>query len=181
MSEPGLELVKPGSEPGSEEVVPRVAEQVIMGSRLDRHAVEVTIQTHERIDTHLNDIRSQLEIEKLRDPISRQHKWPTHDDWYTLAKDVCRLKLSVEKIITQARVSRDEPWELYQLALSIRERWVRWRREEAHRTWEEQSEESKKEFDDVLLDFGVPELEESWSRIIAGLRWLTSHTKATLL
>jgi hypothetical protein len=31
----------------------------------------------------------------------------------------------------------------------------------------------------VLAEFGVPDLEHRLTRVIEGLRWLTSHTRAT--
>src|SRR5262249_292147 len=131
-------------------------------------------------DAWFHDLLKDLHIEKMRDSVARERKWHTYDEWYDLENDVLRLKLSLEKIVKKARVSRDELWELYQLALSIQKRWVKWRREEAQRCWGKQSEESRQDFEEVLIAFGIPELEESWSRIIEGLRWLTSHTRATL-
>jgi hypothetical protein len=181
MSEqPGSNVVEPQEESGRIEV-DRGAEQVIlMGSRLDQQAAEKTMELHQETDAQLYNVLEQLDVRRLMDGVARERKWPTYDDWYELGNDVYRLKLSLETIVTQARVSRDEPWALYKLALTIRERWVRWRREEAERCWQKQIGESQQDFEDVLRDFGVPDLEVAWSRIIEGLRWLTSHTKATL-
>jgi hypothetical protein len=179
MSEPGSEVVEPGNETGSMEVV-RVAEQIIKGTRLDQQAAERAVQIHEWLAAMLNNIVGDLPIRNLMDSVARERKWPTFDEWRMLAVDVCHLKRSMEEIITEAYVSRDEPWELYKLALTIKDRWVSWRRAEAYRAWQKQDNESQLKFEDVLDEFGVPELEASWSQIIDGLRWLTSHTKATL-
>jgi hypothetical protein len=182
MSEPGSEgreLVKPDKQSGDEEVV-RAAERVILGSRLDQRAVEMLLRLIEEVAEQETISIEHAFVGKLRDPIARERKWPTFDDWYGLVTDVQRLRSSLEHIVRQAHVSRDQAWELYQLALTIKERWVSWRRAEAQRFWQKQPEDSQQDFKEVLDDFGVPELEASWSRIIEGLRWLTSHTKATL-
>ena len=171
------EVVEPVNHSGSREAV---QETIFVGSRLDQEAAEQTMEIHEETEAQLTDIVESLILRKVSDSYARSRNWPTYEDWCKVTMDIYRLKLSVEKIVKQARVSRDLPWELYQRALSIRERWARWRREEAYRCWEQQSEESRPEFEEVLRDSGIPELEASWSRIVAGLRWLTSHTKATL-
>jgi hypothetical protein len=176
VSGPGSELVEPGK---SDEVV-RAAERVMLGSRLGQRGVEVIMQLIEGIDIQLTDLAEQLDIRKVMDSVARERKWTTYDKWERLTLDVYQLKSSLEEIVRQAYVSRDEPLELYQLAISIKKRWVYWRREEAYRSWQKQPEEAQQDFDVVLEHFGVPELEASWSRIIDGLRWLTSHTKATL-
>lgn len=90
------------------------------------------------------------------------------------------LEQVTDRIVTQARVTRDEPWALHKLALSVREGWVSWRRNEAFRSWEKTSEGTEEELNDIMAQFGVPELEASWKRVIERFRWLTSHTKATL-
>ena len=170
MSEPGSELVEPGKKSSDEEVVRAAAEQVILGSRLDQRAVETVLRLVEEAQMQLDSIDEGLPIERLRDPVSRERKWPTFDDWYALRKDVQHLTSSLEHIVTQAYVSRDQAWKLYQLALTIRKRWVSWRRAEAQRFWEKQPDECP-ELEDVYEVFGIWELEASWSRIIDGLRW----------
>ncbi|TSA01619.1 MAG: hypothetical protein D4R81_05905 [Nitrospiraceae bacterium] len=110
-----------------------------------------------------------------------------YEDWFDLGRDIVRLELASERILQQARVSRDEPWALYQLAIKSRDRWVLWRREEACRTCEQRSsqrasqdnEPTGNDLDEVLADFGISELEANWNRVIGGLRWLTAHTRAT--
>jgi hypothetical protein len=77
---------------------------------------------------------------------------------------------------------------LHQLAITVRDQWVSWRREEAYRTWKQLSsrrggadeELTGNALEDILADFGVPELESDWNRVIGGLRWLTAHTRPTL-
>ncbi len=103
------------------------------------------------------------------------------------AGDVVRLELATEQILQRAYVSREEPWVLYQLAIKTRNRWVSWRHAEAHGAWKQRSsqgagavERPTEDLKDILADFGIPELEASWSRAIRGLRWLTAHTRATL-
>jgi hypothetical protein len=151
-----------------------------LGSRLDHQAVDVVLRAHEEVRALRQDLVDSLPIRQLSDPIARMNHWPSYEDWYQLAKDVACLEVVTDRIVTQARVSRDEPWNLYKLAVAVRERWVSWRREEAHRSWQKKEEATEEELDDILVMFGVPELDASWSRVIDGFRWLTSHTKATL-
>jgi hypothetical protein len=178
-AEPGSTLVQPGDNQQPSEVVSK-AEEIRIGSRLDQQGAEVAMKIHTDLSAMEQDIIEDLPVRRLFDSIAHEKGWPTLEDWGRLAGDVRFLKRSIEQIVTQARISRDEPWELYKLALSIKERWVSWRRDEAYRTWEKEPEERRGEFEDKLVQFGVPELEACWDRIIDGLRWLTSHTKATL-
>jgi hypothetical protein len=105
-----------------------------------------------------------------------------------LGREVARIELALERILQQARVSRDEPWVLHQQAITLRDRWVSWRREEACRAWEQRSSEMDagndepvgEDLKDVFADFGIPELADHWNRVIEGLKWLTVHTRATL-
>ncbi len=150
------------------------------GSRLNAEAVEVVLRTYEIIRARREQLRDSLPIRRLSDPAARTNKWPTYEDWLNVGRDVARLELACERILQQSRVSRDEPWALYRVAITIRDRWVSWRKEEAYRCWQNQGQESQQDFEEVLVDFGVPDLEVDWSRIIDGLRWLTSHTRATL-
>jgi len=64
---------------------------------------------------------------------------------------------------------------------------LRFRREEAYRAWKKRSsqrggaddEPTGDDLEDILADFGIPELERDWNRVIEGLRWLTAHTRPT--
>ena len=64
---------------------------------------------------------------------------------------------------------------------------VRFRREEAYGAWKQRSlqrggadeEPTGNDLEDLLADFGIPELESDWNRVIEGLRWLTAHTRPT--
>ena len=81
-----------------------------------------------------------------------------------------------------------ESFALHQLAISVRDQWVSWRREEAYQAWKQRSSEKHSKDDeprgndleDVLEEFGIPVLHDNWNKIVAGLRWLTAHTRATL-
>ena len=43
----------------------------------------------------------------------------------------------------------------------------------------ENDEPAGDDLEDILTDFGIPELEADWNHVIEGLRWLTAHTRAT--
>ena len=163
-------------------------QQILLGTRLDAKGVEVVLRTYEPLQILHNQIRDALPIRQSLDGIARANKWPTYGDWFDLGRNVVRLKLATEHILQRAYVSRDEPWNLYQLAIKTRDQWVVWRREEAHGAWKQRCSErggadkqpTRDNFEDILADFGIPELEANWNNVIGGLRWLTSHTKATL-
>ncbi|NOT95339.1 MAG: hypothetical protein HOP00_03410 [Nitrospira sp.] len=163
-------------------------QQIALGSRLSAEGVDVVLRIHEPVRALREQLRDSLPIRRLSDPIARAHNWPTYDDWFSLGRNVVCLELAVERIMQQAHVSRDDPWALHQLAITVRDQWVSWRREEAYRTWNQRSSQRHGEddeargndLDEVLTDFGVPELEADWNRVIGGLRWLTAHTRATL-
>ena len=175
-------------EPQDHPVVHGQNQQIGLGSRLDAEGVEVVLRIHESVRDRREHLRDSLPIRRLSDPIARANHWPTFEGWYALGRDVAALELACERILQAARVSRDQPWALHQLAISIRDRWVTWRREEAYRTWKHRAshrggaEEEPKgnDLDEVLADFGVPELEHDWNRVIGELRWLTAHTRPTL-
>ncbi|MCM3905949.1 MAG: hypothetical protein ND866_30060 [Pyrinomonadaceae bacterium] len=179
------EPLEPVVEPGTRVVgVPN--QQITLGSRLDAEGVNVVLRVHEPVRARREQLRDSLPIRRLSDPIARANQWPTYEDWYGLSRDVARLELACERILQQARVSRDEPWGLHQLAITIRNRWVSWRREEAYRTWKQRASQRERDeeltgndLEDVLTDFGVPELEHDWNRVIRGLRWVTAHTRPT--
>ena len=163
-------------------------QQITLGSRLEIEGCQVVIRIHKPVRALREQLRESLPIRQSLDSVARSNKWPTYENWYDLGRDVARIELATERILQQARVSRDEPWALHQLAITIRNRWVSWRREEGYRTWKQRSphrdgEDNKPVKDDlgeILGEFGIAELEADWSRIIHGLRWLTAHTKATL-
>lgn len=169
------------SEPKAD--IPREGGQQItsdFGSRLKEDAVEAVLRLHEDIRTLRQDLVESLPIRRLLCTGPRREGTPEYDDWYQLAKDVLNLEQATDKIVTQARVTRDEPWTLYKLALSVKERWVKWRRDEAFHAWEKKGKSTEEQLDEIMVEFGVPKLEASWDRVIERFRWLTSHTKATL-
>ena len=182
-TEPGTPLVEPGKP-----VVHASNQQITLGSRLEIEGCQVVIRIHEPVRALREWLCESLPIRKALDPVARSNKWPTYENWYDLGRDVARIELATERILQQARVSRDEPWALHQLAITVRDRWMSWRREEAHRTWQQRSQHKNNEdsepvghdLDDILINFGIPELEANWNHVIDGLRWLTAHTKATL-
>ena len=183
-TEPGKPLVEP-----AKPLVRAPNQQIItLGSRLEIEGCQVVIRIHEPVRALRERLCESLPIRKALDPVARSNKWPTYENWYDLGRDVARIELATERILQQARVSRDEPWALHQLAITIRNRWVSWRREEAYRAWKQRSphrdgednEPVQDDLGEILGEFGIAELEADWSRIIDGLRWLTAHTKATL-
>lgn len=178
---------EPVVEPGKPLVrVPN--QQITLGSRLNAEGVEVVLHIHEPVRALREQLRDSLPIRRLSDSYARANKWPTYDDWFSLGRDVVRLELATERIMQQAHVSRDEPWALHQLAITVRDRWVSWRREEACRAWKQCSsqrggadeEPTGNDLEDILADFGIPKLESDWNRVVKGLRWLTAHTRPTL-
>lgn len=181
------ERQEPVVEPGKP-LVPAPNQQSTPGSRLDTEGVEVVLRIHEPVRTLREQLRDSLPIRQLMDSVARSKKWPTYDDWFNLGRDIARLELATERILQRARVSRDEPWALHQRAITLRDRWVLWRREEARRAWDKRASQRDNEddepmgndFDEILSDFGIPELEANWNQVIEGLRWLTAHTRATL-
>jgi hypothetical protein len=176
--EPEVELDEPRG---------RADQQVTLGSRLDAQAVEVVLHIYESVRALRERLRDSLPIREWMDSVGWTKGKPNYDDWLNLGKEVARIELATERILQQARISRDEPWALYQLAISVKDRWVSWRREEAYCTWEKRStpkngedEESMgNDLDKVMTDFGIPELEANWNDVIEKLRWLTAHTRAT--
>ncbi|MGB4067395.1 MAG: hypothetical protein WBK08_05125 [Nitrospira sp.] len=176
-------VVKPG-----QPVVRAPNQQITLGGRLEVVAAGVVLRVHEHVRVLREQLRDSLPIRRSSDSYDRAHNWPTYEDWFDLGRDIVCLELASERILQQARVSRNEPWALYQLAIKSRDQWVLWRREEAYRTWKQGSsqrdsedEESKgNDLDEVLTGFGISELEANWNRVIGGLRWLTAHTRATL-
>lgn len=178
---------KPVVEPG-QSMVGGQNQQITLGSRLNAEGVEMVLRIYEPARALREQIRASLPVRLSFDSVARANNWPTYDDWLKLGRDVVHLELATEEILQRAFVSRDQPWALYQLAIQTRDRWVSWRREEVHRTWKQRNTQradvdersTGNELEDILTDFGIPELEANWSRVIGGLRWLTSHTKATL-
>ena len=158
------------------------------GSRLKEDEVETVLCLHEALRGQRQRLVDTLPIRRLMATVRQWEGSPSYEDWYELAKEVLHLELATDRIVTRARVSRDEPWSLHKLALSVRERWLSWRREEASRMYEQELKAAERartklepdRLDEILADFKVPELEASWSRILDWLRWLTTHTKARL-
>ena len=181
--EPQEQVVEP-----AQPVVHASNQQITLGSRLEVEGSERVIRIHEPVRALRERLANSLPIRRLMDSVARSNKWPTYEDWFNLARDVARIELATERILQQARVSRDEPWTLHQLAITVRNRWVSWRREEAYRTWKQRSlhtdsednEPAGNDLDEIFDHFGIPELEANWNHVIEGLRWLTAHTRATL-
>jgi len=175
-------------EPVVQPVVRAPNQQIALGSRLDAEGVEVVLRIYEPLRALREQMRDSLPIRRLSDSIARANYWPTYDDWLSLGRDVVRLELATERIMRQAHVSRDAPWTLHQLAITVRDRWVSWRREEAYAAWKQRlsqrnsadREPTAHDLDEIHADFGLPKLEADWNRVIGGLRWLTAHTRATL-
>ncbi len=149
------------------------------GSRLDHEAVEIVLRANEALRSLRQDLVESLPIRQLFNPVAVQKGQPSYAEWYDLAQDLVSIEQTLDRIVTQARVSREDPWTLYKLALAVRDRWVSWRRAEARSYWQREGEALGKTLDDVLDEFGVPDLEQRLTRVIEGLRWLTSHTRAT--
>lgn len=191
---PGREQVVPNrlrepQEPVVEPVVRAPNQQISLGSRLNVEGVNVMLLVHEQLRALLDQLRESLPIRRLSDSnYDRERSWPTYQDWFELGRNVVRLKMAIERVIQQGHVSRHEPWILYQLAIKCRDQSVSWRRDEAVHTWKQRASEKQGEgnepkvsdLEEVLLDFGVPQLEAEWDNVIRGLRWLTAHTRATL-
>ena len=181
--EPQEQVVEP-----AQPVVRAPNQQITLGSRLVAEGVEVVLRIHEPVRALREQLVDTLPIRRLMDSLAHANKWPTYEDWYSLARDVAHIELAAERILQQARVSRDEPWTLHQLAITTKNQWLSWRRAEAYRAWKDRSQQKNKadsepighDLDDILTDFGIPELEADWNYVIDGLRWLTAHTKATL-
>jgi hypothetical protein len=150
------------------------------GSRLNADAVDMVLCLHEELQALRLDLVHALPIRRLMATGPQPEGSPDYADWYELAKDVLHLEQATDRIVTQARITRDDPWTLHKVALSARDRSVSWRREEAFYSWQMNGEAIGKDLEDMLTKFGVPELEASWTRVIERFRWLTSHTKATL-
>jgi hypothetical protein len=169
-------------------VVPSPNQQIVLGSRLNVEGVDVVLRLHEQLRALLDQLRDSLPIRRSSDSYDRAHNCPTYEDWFELGRNIVRLKMAIERVIQQGHVSRHEPWTLHQLAITVRDQWVSWRREEAYLVWKQRSprkdgadeEPTGNELEDILIDFGIPELEADWNRVIGGLRWLTAHTRATL-
>lgn len=178
---------EPVDEP-SQPLVRAPNQQITLGSRLEVEGSERVIRIHEPVRALREQLVDSLPIRQLMDAVARSQKWPTYEDWYALGRDVVHIELATERMLQQARVSRDEPWTLHQLAITIRNRWVSWRREEACRAWKKRPKQNDgrdedptgDDLADILTDFGIPELEANWNHVIEGLRWLTAHTRATL-
>ena len=142
-------------------------QQLTIGSRLEVEGSERVIRIHEPVRALREQLVESLPIRQLMDAVARSQKWPTFDDWYALGRDVAHIELATERMLQQTRVSRDEPWTLHQLAITIRNRWVSWRREEAVRTWKKRPTQNDgrdegptgDDLADILTDFGIPELE----------------------
>ena len=181
--QPDHSVVQPGTR-----VVRAQNQQITLGGRLNAEAVEMVLRIYEPLRTLREQIRDSLPIRQSFDAIARANKWPSFDDWLAVGKDVVHLELATEEILQRAFVSRDQPWNLFLLAIRTRDRWISWRREEAHRAWKQQCREKAgadkhpqvNDFEDIRTDFGIPELERTWNRVIQVLRWLTAHTRATL-
>lgn len=149
--------------------------------------MQVVLRTYEPVRELREEVRESLPVRQVLDSIARSHKWPTYEDWLQLGRDTARIELSLERIRQQAQVSREEPWALHQLAISVRDRWLSWRRDEAYRAWckaESQnsadSNSPPSSLEAVYSEFGIDDLQAEWNTIIDGLRWLTAHTKATM-
>ncbi|MDN5941574.1 MAG: hypothetical protein L0H94_06810 [Nitrospira sp.] len=180
------EPLEPVVEPGTP-VVRGENQQITLGSRLEAAGVDVVLRTYEIVRARREHLRDSLPIRRLSDAVARANKEASFEDWFNLARDIARLELACERILQQARVSRDEPWALHQLAISIRDRWISWRRQEAYVAWKQRAsqrdrddEPTRNDLEDLQEDFGLPELENDWNRVIEGLRWLTAHTRPTL-
>jgi len=171
-----------------EPVVRAANQQVILGSRLNVEGVDVVLRLHAQLRALLDQLRDSLPIRRSSDSYDRAHNYPTYEDWFELGRNIVRLKMAIERVIQQGHVSRHEPWALHELAISVRDQWVSWRREEACHAWNqrasqrhgEDDEPRGNDLDEVLTDYGIPELEADWNRVIGWLRWLTAHTRATL-
>lgn len=186
LREPQKPLVEPG------QTVVRAPNQQLTapetGSRLNADAVDVVLCLHEQLQALRLDLVHDLPIRRLMATGSQPEGSPYYEDWYELARDVVHLEQATDRIVTQARVTRDDPWTLHKLALSTRERSVSWRRAEAYCAWQQRSSQRNgqddeprgNDLDEILMDFGIPDLEASWARVIERFRWLTSHAKATL-
>lgn len=193
---PGRKQVVPNQSREPEDPVVEPAEpldrhsnqQVTCGSRLSIEGVEKVLRVHDPVRALLKQLCDTLIIRQVFDAEARANKRPTYENWLNLARDVARLELAIERILQQASVTRDETWTLYQLAMKTRDQWVLWRCEEAHSTWEYRADQNEvgvresfgNDLDDVLIDFGISQLEANWNIVIEGLRWLTAHTRATL-
>lgn len=183
IAEPQKPLVEPGKP-----VVRAPNQQITLGSQLTVDGVERVLRALVPARSLREQMRDSLLIRLSMDSYARAHNWPTYEDWFSLGRQVARLELAIERIMQQAYVSRDEPWTLHQLAITVRDQWVSWRREEAYRAWTQRAphkdgqnnEPTENDLDEVLTDFGIPQLEADWNRVIGGLRWLTAHTRATL-
>jgi len=75
-------------------------------------------------------------------------------------------------------VARHERWALYELANGYQRSMSLMTRTEAHRAWGKTGKGSRGDgrrtlldLEDVLVGFGVPDLQQQLSRVVDGLRW----------
>ena len=83
------------------------------GSRLNADAVDIVLCLHEKLQALRLDLVHALPIRRLMATGPQPEGWPDYADWYELAKDVLHLEQATDRIVTQARITRDDPWTLH--------------------------------------------------------------------
>ena len=106
---------------------------------------------------------------------------PTFLDWCQVTIDLLKCEEEMGELVQQASVRRDRVWAVYQRVIYVQERWIFWAEREVAYIWrKKEKKDETMTWEDVAEEYGLPLLQDQFTRLIDLLRRLTAMTRMGL-
>jgi hypothetical protein len=146
-------------------------------STLTSHYLFGMIDAHDWLATLRKRVQERLPYYKLVDSCVARDG-PTFLDWRQVTIDLLQCEQDVGKLVPQASVKRDRVWSVYLRVIDVQERWIPWAKREVTSIWGKKEKKDKAmTWEDVAVEYGLPELKDQFTRLIELLRKLTAMTR----
>jgi hypothetical protein len=146
-------------------------------STLTSHYLLGMITAHDLLARLRMRVQERLPYYKLCDYRHVQDE-PTFLDWRQVTIDLRQCEREVGELVQRASVGRDRVWAVYLRVINVQDRWIKWAKREVLNIWKKlEKRDADMTWEDVAQEYGLPELMDQFTRLIALLRQLTALTR----
>lgn len=135
------------------------------------------IDAHDLLATLRKRCQERLPYYKLFASCTVQGE-PTFPDWCQVTMDLRKGEEEVGELVQQASVRRDRVWVVYLRVIDVQERWIPWAKREVTHIWrKKEKKDAAMTWEDIAEEYGLPLLQDQFTRLIDLLRRLTALTR----
>ena len=170
--EPGIgSAVEPGSAGSDKAEISLPTRSTLSSNYLLR-----MIEAHDLLAILRKRVHGRLWYYKLRDTAGVRDT-PLFQDWRQVAIDLLRCEREVGELVPRVSVSRDRVWAVYQQVIDVQDRWIPWAEWEVEQIWSKREKGSTMTRVEQVVEYGLPELMDQFTRLLDLLRRLTAMTR----